>query len=226
MPSPNWWPKGTRDRRPWRRQSFDAYPGAARQEIGVCQRPAHHRSGDTRCRADGACRQRQQTAGRRAGSRTCPAIGMCGGDGLGFPGAQEKAQRRRPRLTSAKSALATAAGSRRSGATGGVPVFSSIALGSDGEYYNINADQMAAACAVACRANALIFLTDVAGVKGADGSVMRWLNTTDIPALSEGLGRRRRHASQTASLPGRLALGRGTRTDFARGRGRSSSDFL
>ena len=33
--------------------------------------------------------------------------------------------------------------------------------GSDGEYYNINADQMAAACAVACRANALIFLTDV-----------------------------------------------------------------
>ena len=32
----------------------------------------------------------------------------------------------------------------------------------------------------------LIFLTDVAGVKAADGSVMRWLNTTDIPALVKG----------------------------------------
>jgi acetylglutamate kinase len=45
---------------------------------------------------------------------------------------------------------------------------------------------MAAACASACQANALIFLTDVAGVKAADGSVMRWLNTTDIPALVKG----------------------------------------
>jgi acetylglutamate kinase len=59
---------------------------------------------------------------------------------------------------------------------GCVPVISSVALGSDGQYYNVNADQMASACAVACRANALIFLTDVSGVKGADGLVIRWLN--------------------------------------------------
>ena len=62
-----------------------------------------------------------------------------------------------------------------------VPVISSIALGFDGEYYNINADEMASACAVATRANALVFLTDVPGVKGADGNVLRWLTLREIP---------------------------------------------
>ena len=55
----------------------------------------------------------------------------------------------------------------------GVPVLCSMALGFDGEYYNINADEMAAACAIACRADALVFLTDVPGVKGANGEVLR-----------------------------------------------------
>ena len=66
---------------------------------------------------------------------------------------------------------------------GAVPVISSIALGFDGEYYNINADEMAAACAICTNADALIFLTDVPGVKGADGAVMRWLTLKQIPAL-------------------------------------------
>jgi acetylglutamate kinase len=42
---------------------------------------------------------------------------------------------------------------------------------------------MASACATGCGANALIFLTDVAGVKGADGTVIRWLAASDIPQL-------------------------------------------
>jgi acetylglutamate kinase len=67
---------------------------------------------------------------------------------------------------------------------GAVPVISSIALGFDGEYYNINADEMASAAAVATKADALVFLTDVPGVKGADGNVMRWLSLKDIPALT------------------------------------------
>jgi acetylglutamate kinase len=66
---------------------------------------------------------------------------------------------------------------------GAVPVISSIALGFDGEYYNINADEMASACAVATKADALVFLTDVPGVKGADGQVMRWLTLAQIPAM-------------------------------------------
>jgi acetylglutamate kinase len=66
---------------------------------------------------------------------------------------------------------------------GAVPVISSIALGFDGEYYNINADEMASACAISTKADALVFLTDVPGVKGADGNVMRWLSLDQIPAL-------------------------------------------
>jgi acetylglutamate kinase len=66
---------------------------------------------------------------------------------------------------------------------GGIPVISSLALGTDGQYYNVNADQTAAACAVACHAHALIFLTDVEGVKSADGSVIRWLHNHQIDDL-------------------------------------------
>ncbi len=66
-----------------------------------------------------------------------------------------------------------------------VPVISSIALGFDGEYYNINADEMAAACAICTEADNLVFLTDVAGVRGADGEVMRWLTLPEIPALEQ-----------------------------------------
>jgi acetylglutamate kinase len=66
---------------------------------------------------------------------------------------------------------------------GGIPVLSSLALGGDGEYYNVNADQMASAGAIACHADALIFLTDVPGVKNADGSVMPWLTAEQVPTL-------------------------------------------
>ena len=39
---------------------------------------------------------------------------------------------------------------------------------------------MASACAVACGAHALVYLTDVAGVKDADGCVIRWLDVNSI----------------------------------------------
>lgn len=65
-----------------------------------------------------------------------------------------------------------------------VPVLSSLALGFDGEYYNINADEMAAACAISCEADALVFLTDVPGVRGSDGEVMRWLSVDQIASLT------------------------------------------
>ncbi len=67
----------------------------------------------------------------------------------------------------------------------GVPVLSSMALGFDGEYYNINADEMAAACAIACHADALVFLTDVPGVKGANGEVLRWLSIDQIAEMAK-----------------------------------------
>ena len=55
----------------------------------------------------------------------------------------------------------------------------------EGAYYNVNADQMAAACAAACKADTLIFLTDVPGVKDAGGAVMRRLSANAIAALAE-----------------------------------------
>jgi acetylglutamate kinase len=67
---------------------------------------------------------------------------------------------------------------------GGIPVISSLALGFDGEYYNINADEMAAATAACTHADALVFLTDVPGVRGADGLVMRWLSVDTIAKLT------------------------------------------
>lgn len=66
-----------------------------------------------------------------------------------------------------------------------MPVFSSMALGFDGEYYNVNADEMAAACAIACQADALVFLTDVPGVKDATGTVLRWLSIDQIAEMAK-----------------------------------------
>jgi acetylglutamate kinase len=46
-----------------------------------------------------------------------------------------------------------------------IPVIAPIGLGSDGQSYNINADTAAAAIAAALRAEKLMLLTDVAGIK-------------------------------------------------------------
>ncbi len=64
-----------------------------------------------------------------------------------------------------------------------VPVLSSIALGTDGEYYNVNADAMASTCAVACGVETLIFLTDVPGVRAADGNILPLLSLRDLPGM-------------------------------------------
>jgi len=105
-----------------------------------------------------------------------PALGFSGGDGMSF-----RARKKFPNgrdlgfvgeICSSDPSWIEAVWQR-----GGIPVFASLALGTDGEYYNVNADEMAAACAVACKADALIFLTDVPGVKDAAGSVIPWLST-------------------------------------------------
>ncbi len=67
---------------------------------------------------------------------------------------------------------------------GGIPVLSSLALGMDGEYYNVNADQAAAACAIACHADQLVFLTDVSGVKDTTGAVLPLVSQAQIEALA------------------------------------------
>lgn len=105
-----------------------------------------------------------------------PAIGFCGGDGMSFR-ARKKFVHGRDLGFVGEICFAEPCWIEALWAQGGIPVMASIALGSDGEYYNVNADEMAAACAAACHANTLIFLTDVPGVKDAGGAVMPWLTT-------------------------------------------------
>ncbi len=114
-----------------------------------------------------------------------PAIGLCGGDG-GIFRARKKQDTEHDLGFVGEICFSEPRWIRAIWAEGGIPVLSSVALGGDGEYYNVNADQMAAACAIACEADALIFLTDVAGVKHADGSVMARLNTADVAGLIQG----------------------------------------
>lgn len=117
------------------------------------------------------------------GAHGQPAVGLSGGDGLVFRARKKRTQ---PDLgfvgeiVSSDARLIDAVWRLNS-----VPVFCSMALGFDGEYYNINADEMAAACAMACKADALVFLTDVPGVKGASGEVLRWLSIDQIAEMAK-----------------------------------------
>ncbi|OLB19950.1 MAG: acetylglutamate kinase [Acidobacteriales bacterium 13_2_20CM_55_8] len=113
-----------------------------------------------------------------------PAVGLCGGDGMAFR-ARKKQTEGYDLGFVGEISWAEPRWIEAIWSAGGIPVMSSVALGSDGEYYNINADQMASACAVACHADALIFLTDVAGVTNAEGAVIPWLNILEAAALVE-----------------------------------------
>jgi acetylglutamate kinase len=112
-----------------------------------------------------------------------PAVGLSGGDGLTF---RARKKRTAPDLGFVgEIASSDPRWIEAIWQLNGVPVISSMALGFDGEYYNVNADEMAAACASACRADALVFLTDVPGVKGSDGEVLRWLSIDQIAEMAK-----------------------------------------
>ena len=120
------------------------------------------------------------------GALGLPAVGLSGGDGLLF-----RARKKRTAPDLGYVGEIAASDPRWIEAIwqlNGVPVLCSMALGFDGEYYNINADEMAAACAIACRADALVFLTDVPGVKGANGQVLRWLSIDQIAEMAKSSG--------------------------------------
>lgn len=112
-----------------------------------------------------------------------PAVGLSGGDGLIF---RARKKRTTPDLGFVGEIAASDPRLIESvWEIGAVPVLCSMALGFDGEYYNINADEMASACAIACRADALVFLTDVPGVRGGDGNVLRWLSIDQIAEMAK-----------------------------------------
>jgi acetylglutamate kinase len=68
-------------------------------------------------------------------------------------------------------------------ASGVIPVVAPIAIGMDGNTYNINADTMAGAIAAALGAARLFLLTDVAGVLDKDKNLLSDLVPADVERL-------------------------------------------
>jgi len=70
-------------------------------------------------------------------------------------------------------------------AGGLLPLMACLAVGEQGEIFNVNADQAAVACAAGFHADCLIFLTDVDGVRDQQGRIAHHLESGAIPALLE-----------------------------------------
>ena len=64
-----------------------------------------------------------------------------------------------------------------------IPVLAPVAQGSDGATYNVNADTFAGAIAGALKAKRLLLLTDVPGVLGQDGALLKELSVDAIREL-------------------------------------------
>ena len=64
-----------------------------------------------------------------------------------------------------------------------IPVIAPLGMGRQGETFNINGDTAAGAIAAALKADRLLLLTDVAGVKDASGEVLTELTASQIDAM-------------------------------------------
>jgi acetylglutamate kinase len=67
---------------------------------------------------------------------------------------------------------------------GFVPVLAPLGIGPQGELLNINADLVAADVAVALGAVKVIFLSDIPGIHGHDGRVLRRVTLAELDALT------------------------------------------
>jgi acetylglutamate kinase len=63
---------------------------------------------------------------------------------------------------------------------GFIPVISPIGVGKKGEAYNINADYVASAVAAALKAEKLVLITDVPGIKDKGGAVLSTLTKDEV----------------------------------------------
>lgn len=70
-------------------------------------------------------------------------------------------------------------------ARGLIPVIAPISRGPSGEALNVNADEVAAAVAIALGASELVFVTDVAGVRDASGAITGSLSVDRAETLLE-----------------------------------------
>ena len=65
-----------------------------------------------------------------------------------------------------------------------IPVIAPLGMGRNGETFNINGDTAAGAIAAALKADRLLLLTDVAGVKNAEGDVVTELTAAQIREMT------------------------------------------
>ncbi len=65
-----------------------------------------------------------------------------------------------------------------------IPVVAPLGAGRRGETFNVNGDTAAGAIAAAMKADRLLLLTDVAGVKDASGAVLTQLSSDEVRALT------------------------------------------
>ena len=68
---------------------------------------------------------------------------------------------------------------------GYLPVIACLGGDRQGQFYNVNADQMAVAVAASVQAERLFFLTDVEGVKDKDGTIIPEMSLDDCRRLIE-----------------------------------------
>ncbi len=64
-----------------------------------------------------------------------------------------------------------------------LPVIAPVGVGAGGESYNVNADLVAGRIAGALKAEKLMLLTDVSGVKDKDGKLISSISLAEIPTL-------------------------------------------
>ncbi|NVO00317.1 MAG: acetylglutamate kinase [Geobacteraceae bacterium] len=64
-----------------------------------------------------------------------------------------------------------------------LPVIAPVGVGADGESYNVNADLVAGRVAGALKAEKLMLLTDVSGVKGKDNKLISTISLPDVAGL-------------------------------------------
>jgi acetylglutamate kinase len=111
-----------------------------------------------------------------------PAIGFCGFDGNLL---QLKSSKGRSNGTADIAAVRTFWLDIVTG-NGGVPVIANLGSALDGTWKKLDADQLAIRCAVAWKADLLMFLVAEDGVRNGDGAVMRWLDANDFDEIDKG----------------------------------------
>ncbi len=125
----------------------------------------------------------------KVGKRIVQAINDQGGRAVGLSGKDDKmliCEPARPELGLVGAPVEVNAHIIRQMFDAGIiPVVAPLGIGRDGETYNINGDTAAGAVAAALKADRLLLLTDVSGVKDAQGEVLTELSKSDIETMTK-----------------------------------------